>query len=63
MPYHRRLKSPLRLEKVFYQTSFVGYKIEKMEDCNPNRDPRGEIGPPTVVTDSVKVHCNPFRVS
>jgi hypothetical protein len=26
-----------------------------MEDCFVNRDPRGEIGPPTVVTDSVKV--------
>ncbi len=26
-----------------------------MEDWIANRDPRGEIGPPTVVTDSVKV--------
>jgi hypothetical protein len=26
-----------------------------MEDCIAKRDPRGEIGPPTVVTDSVKV--------
>jgi hypothetical protein len=26
-----------------------------MEDCIATRDPRGEIGPPTVVTDSLKV--------
>jgi hypothetical protein len=29
--------------------------MEEMEDCNANRDPRGEIGPPTVVSDSTKV--------